>query len=263
MRPMKIYVLADMEGIAGIRLMEQVRKENPEFYGEGRKLMMGEINVVVDELAKNGVSEIVVCDTHFGGGQLELSLMDSRAVYELPYQWKMMPSLDETYDGVILLGHHARAGTLNGFLDHTFASASIFEYAINGRVVGEIATEAAYAGHYGVPVILVSGDETTAREAREDLGEVECVVVKCGLGRNRARCLAVDTARELLRDGIRKSLKRIGEFRPLRFELPATIRQTFYRSDMADALAGKPEVERIDSRTVQKKVSSLLEVRCW
>lgn len=259
--PMKIYVGVDMEGISGIRLMEQVKKEHPEFYAEGCKLMIDEVNVVVDELANQNVSEIVVCDSHMGGGQLRLSAMDPRAIYELPYQ--PMPSLDETFDGVIMLGQHARAGTLNGFLDHTLASSSIFEYCINDKVVGEIGIVAAYAGHYDVPVILVTGDEMTAREALEELGDVECVVVKHGLGRNRARCLSVEKAHGLIREGIRKALSRIQDFRPLKFELPATIRKTLYRSDMADLLNFRPEVERLDSRTVQKRITSLLDVMCW
>jgi len=260
---MKIYVLADMEGISGIRLMEQVKAEFPGYYQEGRQLMINEINVVIDELAKNDVSEIVVCDTHGGGGQLELSKMDDRAIYELPFQTAMMPSVDESFDGVILLGHHTKAGTLNGFLDHTFASDSIFECRLNGKPVGEIAIEAAYAAHYGVPVILVSGDELTAREAQSDLGEVECVTVKYGIGRNRARCLSLGNAHALIRQGIQNALGRLDAFKPLVVDLPATITQTFYRSDMADVFENQPGIKRSDSRTVEKVIGSLLEIRQW
>src|SRR5690606_13044920 len=101
--------------------------------------------------------EVIVADTHGGGGQLRLAEMDDRAIYELPGAGMMMPSLDRDFAGVILLGHHARAGTLNGFLDHTMNSKAWFEYRLNGQVIGEIGIEAAFAGHFGVPVIMVSG----------------------------------------------------------------------------------------------------------
>jgi D-amino peptidase len=174
-----------------------------------------------------------------------------------------MPSLNETFCGLILLGQHARAGTLNGFLDHTIDSSAWFEYRINGQVVGEIGIEAAYAGHYNLPVIAVSGDECAAREARDLLGDVECAVVKWGIGRNRARCLSPVNARNAIGNAIQKALSSMDRFRPYKPSLPATLQLTLYRSDMADELASRPGVERIDARTVSKKVCSLMDVCRW
>jgi D-amino peptidase len=187
--------------------------------------------------------------------------MDSRATYETPDGSRLMPSLTEEFSGVILLGHHAMAGTLNGFLDHTMSSMEWFEYRINGQVVGEIGIEAAYAAHYGVPVIVVSGDETTAIEASAQLGEVECAVVKRGIGRNRAECLVQDEAHRCVRDAITRALSDLSRFTPWAPSLPAVLQLTYYRSDMADITAAKPGVERVDARTVRKQVNSLLEVR--
>lgn len=260
---MKIYVLADMEGIGGIRLMEQVFKHHPDSYAEGRRLMTSEINLCVDELSRQGVTDILVADTHGGGGQLNLSEMDPRATYELPFGHHIMPGLDDSFDGVILLGHHARAGTQNAFLDHTFSSASIFEYRLNGRVYGEIGIEAAYAAHYGVPVILCSGDAAMAAEACADLGNVTCAVLKWSIGRNRARCLPVAQAHETLRSAIRNAIANIAAYQPLEVSLPATIEKTFYRTDHADEAADHPDVERVDGRTVRRHIGSLLDVRRW
>ena len=91
---MKIYILADMEGISGIRRMEQVKRDAPE-YIEGCRLMMEDINVAIDEAFSLGATEIVACDTHGGGGQVQLEKMDSRATYETPNGHHIMPSLDE------------------------------------------------------------------------------------------------------------------------------------------------------------------------
>ena len=93
-----------------------------------------------------------------GGGHIDLAQMDPRASYERPARPLVMPSLTEEFAGVVLLGHHAMAGTLNGFLDHTMNSKQWFEFRINDQVVGEIGIEAAYAGHFDVPIIAVSGD---------------------------------------------------------------------------------------------------------
>lgn len=259
----KIYVLADMEGISGIRKPEQVKKEFPPDYAAGCRLMTQEINLVVAALYEHGASDVVVRDTHAAGGQIDVSDMDPRAIYEMSHH-VVMPSLDETFAGVILLGHHAKAGTRNGFLDHTMSSDSWFSCSLNGAEVGEIALEAAYAGHFGVPVIAVTGDEETAREARATLGSVECAVVKWGLGRNHAKCLSVAHAHEQIRQAIDRSLASLGTFKAYRPTLPATIEVTFYRSDYADRSLQRTDLERIGARTIRKTISSFDQVfTCW
>jgi D-amino peptidase len=263
---MKIYILADMEGISGIRTMPMVKRDSPGEYTEGRRLMMADMNAAIEAAFDGGATTVVACDTHGGGGQVKLWEMDPRAVYETPAEpsgGRVMPALDESFDGVVLLGHHARAGTLNGFLDHTMNSRQWFEYRINGQPVGEIGIEAAYAGHYGVPVIAVSGDEAAVREAQELLGPVAGAAVKWGLGRNRARCLALPTAHQVIRDAVRRGMESAAEIPPFQPTLPAVVELTLYRSDFADAFAAKPGVERVDARTVRRTAHSLLEICRW
>jgi D-amino peptidase len=258
----KIYILVDLEGISGIGLAEHVKSTSPKF-PEACKLMMEDINVAIDAGFLSGATEIVVCDTHAGGGQLQLEKMDPRAVYEAPNRESLMPSLDASFDGVVLLGSHARAGTIDGFLDHTIDSSAWFEYKLNGQVLGETGIEAAFAGHYDVPVVMVSGDHATAQEAREVLGDVETAVVKWGIGRNRAKCLSPSKARERIRETMRRALDSIHKFKPFKPSLPATIQLTLYRSDMADQLVSKAGVKRIDARTSQFQIASLVDVCRW
>ncbi|MFH1570343.1 MAG: M55 family metallopeptidase [Gemmatimonadota bacterium] len=257
---MRIYILADMEGISGIRNMDQVKTESGGEYQHGRQLMMQDINNAVDACFAAGADEVVACDTHGGGGQVQISEMDPRALYETPNVGNMMPALDATYDGVILLGHHARAGTRNGFLDHTMSSASWFEYRINGVEVGEIGIEAAYAGHFGVPVVVVTGDQAACDEAVALFGRVECGVVKWGIGRNRARCLPLPRAHAAVRQAIATALGRLSQYRPYQPELPAVVQLTLYRSDMADDYEARG-LERVDARTVRRTVDSLARIR--
>lgn len=261
---MKIYILADMEGISGIRKPQQVEPGGPEYVGEGISLMMKDINAAIDGAIAGGATEVVACDTHAGGGQVRVGDMDERALYETPAVGLMMPALDETFAGVILLGHHARAGTMNAFLDHTMSSASWFEYRLNDQVLGEIGMEAAWAGHFGVPVIMVSGDAAAGAEAREVLGDVETAVVKWGIGRQRARCLPLGKAHRVVRAAAERAVRRAAQkdFKPFQPTLPATVRVTFYRSDMADEWMAprRKSWERVDARTVSRRIESLLDV---
>jgi D-amino peptidase len=259
----KVYILADMEGISGIRMLEQaVVADNPR-HAEARRLMMAEINAAVDAAFNAGAETVVACDTHHMGGQVELAEMDPRALYETPNAGRMMPALDTSFDALILLGHHARAGTRDGFLDHTMNSAAWFECRINDVELGEIGIEAAWAGHYGVPVVAVTGDEAACREARELFGEVECAVVKWAVGRNRARCLSLARAHQAVREAVGRALADLSRFRPYQPELPATCRLTLYRSDMADEMAARPGTRRIDARTVERTAESLLDICSW
>ncbi|MEO6848752.1 MAG: M55 family metallopeptidase [Chthoniobacterales bacterium] len=263
----KIYIQNDMEGISGIRNPAQVLIGGPE-YEEGRKLLMKDINEAIEGAFAGGATEVVVADCHGGGGQLRVADMDSRASYETPNGGIRMASLDETYAGVILLGYHAMAGTLNGFLDHTMSSAEWFEFSINGQVVGEIGIEATIAGHFGVPVIMVSGDEATAKEARKTLGKnTECAIVKWGIGRNKAKCLSLEKAHAIIRETTKKAvetaIKNPHHYHPFKPRLPATAQLTLYRSDMCDGFACRPGIERVNARTIRTHLHSLSDIVRW
>jgi D-amino peptidase len=253
---MKIYILADMEGVSGIRRIEQVQSDRPE-NAAGCRLMMEEINVAVAAALEAGAQEVIACDTHGGGGQVLVEQMDPRGIYETPRPGAMMPSLDESFSGVVLLGHHAMAGTADAFLDHTMSSQSWFQYTLNGQAMGEIGIEAAWAGHFNVPVIAVTGDEAAEAEARRLLGEIPCAAVKRAVGRNRARCLSVQAAHKRIAEAIGQAVERVGTFKPFKPELPATAELTLYRTDMADAWAGRRDVQRIGPRTLRAELSTL------
>jgi D-amino peptidase len=146
------------------------------------------------------------------------------------------------------------AGTLNGFLDHTQSSASWFNYWVNGRRTGELGQCGLWAGSYGVPTLLVTGDRAACEEARDFFGEIETVSVKEGIGRQHARCLHPERAHEMIRAGARRAMELVGRVPPHRVEPPLTLRLEYYRSDMADAVARRPGTRRIDARTVERVV---------
>lgn len=262
---MKIYVLTDMEGISGIWRPEQVQKGTPE-YERARKLLCQDVNSAVAGAFDGGAEEVVVLDGHGSGDNFILEMLDERAVYEtVKSPLEVMPSLDESFSGLIQVGCHAMAGTLNGFLDHTQSSISWFNLYINGRKFGEIGQAGAYAGAFGVPVIMVTGDKAACEEARSFFGEIELVAVKEGLGRNKARCIAPKQAHKMIHDAAVRAVQRAksGEFKPFILEKPIEMKLELCRSDYADAYAARPGVERLDARTVRKIIESAKEIYYW
>ena len=260
---MKIYLMTDMEGISGIHWIHQVKKEYPQDYAYGQRCLIREINFAVDALFSAGADEVVVCDGHTAGGNILMADMDGRARYE-PWYMPSLHSLDASFDGVVLLGCHAKAGTLNGFLDHTMNSMEWFRYTVHGKEIGEIGLLALRAGAHGVPVLTVTGDEKAAEEAKELLGaeHVTCASVKTGIGRNWAECLPIPQAQQQIRRAIEEGIALIGKVKPYQLPLPAPVELTFYRSDFADRYNGKSDWDRKDARTVAKTISSFRE-RMW
>lgn len=251
---MKIYIITDMEGISGICNEEQVKRESPH-YGPARRLLNADINAAIAGAFDGGATEVVVNDGHGGGFNLILEEMDSRATYERPNGGlDMLPALDETFAGVFCVGYHAMAGTQNGFLDHTQSSASWYNYYVNGRKTGELGQIGIWAGSYGLPVVLVTGDQAACDEGREFFGEIECVAVKQGIGRQHARCVHPEVARAQIRRGAARAMGLVKSIPPYQVEAPLTVRLEYYRSDMADNVALRPGTRRVDARTVERIV---------
>lgn len=255
---MKIYIHVDMEGTSGIWRREQVDSSMPQ-YQQGRELLMGDVNAAVAGCFDGGATEVIVCDTHGGGGNFLIEKLDERAVYETPCETSPLPSVAGSA-GLILLAHHAMAGTLGGFLDHTQSSMAWFEYRVNGQPVGEIGQETIYAGHFDVPLIMVSGDEAACREAESQCPGVVTVAVKKGLSRSRARCLHPVKAQALIREGAAKAAAKAKNLKPWKPSLPITLELTYYRSDYADGHASRPGVERVDARTVRRVIPTAEQV---
>ncbi|MCS7180897.1 MAG: M55 family metallopeptidase, partial [bacterium] len=169
---MKIYIATDLEGATGVFKFSQTRERGPEFI-EAMKLLMKDITAVCEGLKEAGVKEIYVLDGHDGGNNFipELMIPEVRYITGYPRQGKVFYGLDETFDGIILLGYHAMNGTPDGVLHHTQSSIYEMKYFYDGIERGEIYQSAVIAGHFNVPVILVTGDEAACREAKETLGE--------------------------------------------------------------------------------------------
>jgi D-amino peptidase len=189
---------------------------------------MGDVAAVVRGLRNAGASEIVVLDGH-GSQAVVPHLMAPGAKYitGLPRPGFLL-GLDKSYSGMILLGYHAMMGTPDGVLNHTQSSKTENRYWYNGVESGELAQCAAIAGHFGVPPIMVTGDEATCREARKFFGpSCVTVAVKRGIAREAAELYPFGETRKALYEGARQSVAAIPTCKPYRIELPIKAKKQY------------------------------------
>ncbi|MFC1672377.1 M55 family metallopeptidase [Planctomycetota bacterium] len=253
---MKIYIMTDMEGASGIRYQDECKTDGPMFDG-ARRYLMGDVNAAVAGCFDGGADEVVV-----NGRVFDISKMDPRASYETEVGgWHSLPSLDETFDGLMVVGGHAMAGTQGAFLDHTQSSLSWFNYSINGENYGEIGQWTAMAGHFDVPLIFVAGDQAACDEVNRQFPGAATVAVKRAMSRNKAHLtLSPERAHEVIRTGAKDAIKLTETVKPWKLEPPIEVVLEYCRSDYAENVAHHPGVERVDARTVRKIVQTAKDV---
>ena len=220
---MKVYIMTDLEGVAGVQNSEDWCMPTGRYYETGKELLPRETNAAIEGFFAAGATEIVVADGH-GHGAINPILLDERA--ELISQW-FSPAypflLDGSYDAVAWVGQHARSRTAYAHLAHT-GNMGVYEYILNGMPVGEYEQIALCAAELGVPCVLGAGDEAFAKQAREFIPAIETVFVKRGTRPDRGdECNADEyrqhnksaihfhpgKARRLIKAGAEKALRRL------------------------------------------------------
>lgn len=249
---MKILIATDMEGISGVVNWDQVEPGHFE-YARFRKIYTADVNAAIEGALAGGGSEIVVTDGHNDGYNILIEDLDPRASLNSglgtsPHS--MMQGIDESFNGVIFVGYHARAGSRLAVLDHTW-SGDILNVWLHDVLVGEFGLNAALAGYFGVPIIMVSGDQTACAQTAELLGDLETVVVKQATGRFSARCLPLAASQAAIREGARRAVERLmdGEApKPWAVGAPVEVAVQFRKSDQADRAMRYPESQREGTR---------------
>ena len=255
----RIFISVDMEGIGGIGTGAMTRSSGGKDYATGRRLMTDEVNTVVAAILERGPAEILVNESH-GDMQNLLHTELDPAVEVIQSNIKplgMVQGLDASYDGVIFLGYHARAGDLEGFLAHT-GSGAVKGLWLNGVEVGEGGMNAAFAGALGVPVILAAGDEAFAREISELVG-ARTVVTKTAVTPESARLIHPERVLQALAEGTNAALDDLAAAEPWDMSGPITVRARFASTVRPDVLEAIPGMERLDGFTVQYDAGSMDE----
>jgi D-amino peptidase len=224
----KVYVFADMEGISGVTCSEQIMGARAD---EGKRLMVEEMNACVAGCFAAGATEVVVRDGHAGGTNVDPKLLDPRAtLIQGATPGVRFKGLDGA-EALILLGYHAMALTTNGVLAHSFSSASIQGMWLNGREVGEIGVDAAIAAEHKIPVVMVSGDDKVAAEARAWLPQVVTCETKKGTSWQSAALVPVEESRTAIRKKAEAAVRQRKEIPLLAVSYPATLRWDYLPKD--------------------------------
>jgi len=257
---LKVFISVDMEGVAGVIHWEDVSRDGKD-YGLFRRLMTEETNAAIEGALAAGATEILVRDSHGSARNILPDMLNPNA--DLIRDWSgnllgMMEGIDETFDAVIFIGYHARAGTPNAVLDHTMTGI-LFDVILNGKKMPEAGINGWIAGNHDVPVVLVAGDQAICDQAKELFGEVETVAVKQGIGQ-AARMLHPGKAQELIKKKTSEALNRIKDFKPLKLTAPYTMELTFTQEAIAARSAWIPGAELTGSRTVTFTSDDYMEV---
>ncbi|PWB70080.1 MAG: peptidase M55 [Anaerolineales bacterium] len=260
---MKILIATDMEGITGVTTWEQVTPGSAE-YARFRKLMTQDVNAAVRGAVEAGADEVIIADGHWNGSNILIEELDPRARLNTgsPSPFSMMQGIDETADGVFFVGYHARNGSPDAVLDHTWSSKTVANVWLNDILTGEYGLNAAVAGHFSVPVIMASGDQTACAQIVELLGDIETAVVKQAVGRYAAECLPPQMTQDMIFMSAAQAVERLEDGdAPDPFVLDAPVRVTveFFSSDMADRASRIPSTQRSGTRvslTAEEMVSA-------
>jgi D-amino peptidase len=260
---MKILIATDMEGITGVTTWDHVTPGHAE-YARFRKLMTQDVNAAIRGAYDADAEEVIIADGHWNGSNILVEELDPRARLNTgsPSPFSMMQGIDENIDGVMFVGYHARNGSPNAILDHTWSSRTVSNIWLNDILTGEYGLNGAVAGHFGAPVIMVSGDQTACAQMTELLGNVETAVVKQASGRYAAECLAPPVTQEMICMCAQRAVQRLAQRDvPYPFVLgtPITVTVEFFTSDMADRATRIPFTKREGTRvslTVEEMASA-------
>jgi D-amino peptidase len=249
---MKVFISADIEGVSGVVDRDDAVVGARE-YERARRLMTADVNAAIAGAYEGGATQVLVNDAHSKMRNLIVEDLDPRAevIQGVVKRGCMMEGLDESFAAVFFVGYHSRAGNPFGVMNHTMWSRGFQNLFLNGAPVGEIGVNAAYAGQFGVPVALVTGDQTAVQEAQELLGPLASAVTKQALGRFTARLLAPSKAQELTRQAARDALARLADFQPYVLPKPVTMGIEFTSSAMADVCSWIPTVRKISPRNIE------------
>ncbi len=246
---MRVFIISDMEGVAGICRWDQV-SGGKALYEEGRRLYTEEINAAVRGARAAGAGEIVVMDCHGAGkdwsfNSLIPDLLDPGCEWVVQSSWTEYTGiLEDGCDAALFVAMHAKAGTPTGVLSHTVSGTDWRNLWFNGTSVGETGINAALCGTWGCPVVLVTGDRATCDEASALLGpELETVTVKTGLGRFSARHLPPVRARELIEEAAERAVRRRDEMSPYVPPTPSEIEVELAAPDRLEPFRSRRGVE--------------------
>jgi D-amino peptidase len=248
----KVYISVDMEGIAGISHSAPTEREDAGYPG-AVALMVGEANAAVQGAFAGGATEVLVNDSHGQMFNLTPEDLDPRAtLLQGQKPWSMVAGAgpDEGFEVALFVGYHTRAGHPTGTIAHTYSGAPTLTL-MNGKPVNEAGINALALGAWGVPVGLVCGDDQLALETESWFPWAERVVVKTAIGRRAAASVHPSVARDRVRAGAERAVRRVPELKLFEPARPIVLEVEYRHALEADYAALIPGVERYGDRGVR------------
>jgi len=259
---LKVLIAVDMEGITGVVSPGQFSQTTGFEYERFRKFMTDEALAAVQGAREAGATEIVVVDSHGNGDNLliERFAADTKIVRSWPRPNGMMHGIDSTFAAAVLIGYHASTNSTLGIRAHTITGMGFTSVDLNGRPMSESSLGAALAGHFGVPLVMISGDDSATAELKRLIPNVETAVVKSPISFNAGMTLTPEAGQALVRAGVREGVRRRREIAPFRVSSPVQLDLTLRSIQTAELLAYLNGVKRIGARTIRYAARDLPDV---
>ncbi len=257
---LRVLISVDMEGVVGTVTGDQLGPAGFE-YGRFREFMTREALAAVTAARAAGATDVIVADAHGNGENLLIELFppDVRIIRSWPRQLGMVAGVDQQVDAVIFIGYHASTHNVKGVRAHTFSSATLTRVALNGVTMSEGSWAAAIAGHYGVPVIMMSGDDAAIAEVRAAIGNIEAAETKRALSFHSAITLTPQASYDLISARVKAAMARRADFKPYKVTTPVSVDLSFKHYTPAEMLAYLPTFERTDSHSIRFKAKDMVE----
>ena len=259
-QPLKVLISVDMEGVTGAVTAEQLGPGGFE-YARFREFMTAEALAAIDGARAADATEILVVDAHGNGQNLLIERFppDVRVVRSWPRPLSMMQGIDSSFHAVVFIGYHSATTNPAGVRAHTISSATFAGISLNGVAMAESGINAAIAGHFGVPVVMISGDDAAVTEAQRLIGPIEGAVVKQAISFHAASTLTPEAGQALIREKVRAGIARRAQIRPYVIRGPVALDIIFKNYTPAEAVALLPGIERRDAHTIRYTGRDVLE----
>jgi len=261
---MKFMIAVDCDGLSCVVGEPGHALSNSPDMVFAREQATRETDAAVRALFDSGATQVVVWDNHGFGSNLVFNQLDNRCEVLLGTGFeRRFPQLDESYAGVLMIGYHAMEGTPNAVLAHTYSPDAYQAIRVNGRKVGEMALDAAVAGEFGVPLIMVSSDDKGCDEALSFMSWIEAVTTKNSFGRNCAHSKHPSVAEKEIYEAVCRAVGRLDEMKPFTFLSPVMIEIVFksYLQWMK-ARISRQEWKFSGLKSIKTELNSILDWRC-
>lgn len=258
---MKVYISFDIEGTTGITNRFDIDEDSSAF-PIAQRLATGDVNAAVEGALEGGASEIYIYDGHgFRRNNILIEKLHPKARLirsRLETPGFNLPALDCSFDAVFFIGWHARP-SMPGILSHCYHPDVFLEWRVNQKPVGEPELSAAYAGLFGLPVVLFTGDDQSCKEVKEWNPECECVTTKIALDREAGICLSAEESTKNIRAGAFQAIQKVKKVEPFIFKMPVEIEADTIFDHQAAAISLIPGVTQKSDRTIYFKSNDYTE----